>query len=266
MSGEHEPESVKIVKDDYVLHVALNRPEVHNALNPGLINALTVVFREMPQRDDIRVVVLTGNGRSFCAGADLATMQAAADLDYDQNVAGAEAIFDLMQVINDCPKPVVGRINGAAIGGGMGLVSCCDITIAVDEAKFGFSETRLGLVPAVISPFVLAKIGEGHSRQLFLTGERFDAHYAQNIGLIQHVVTSEELDAKVSERIGQLLLAAPGAQAAAKELVQTVARQTKLANRSFTAQMIAQRRASAEGREGMSAFLEKRKPQWQIVV
>jgi methylglutaconyl-CoA hydratase len=264
ISGELEQDSVKTSKDGSVLRVALNRPEMHNALNPEMIGALTSLFRDLSQRDHVRVVVLTGNGRSFCAGADLVSMRAASDLAFDQNLAGGKAIFDLMQEIDKCPKPVIGRINGAAIGGGMGLVSCCDITIAVNEAKFGFSEARLGLVPAVISPFVLAKIGERYGRELFLTGERFDAYHAWEIGLIQHVVTREELDAKVNERVQQLLLAAPGAQAAAKELIRTVSRQPKHDSRSFTARMIAQRRASAEGREGMSAFLEKRKPEWQV--
>ncbi|MDX1416956.1 MAG: enoyl-CoA hydratase-related protein [Candidatus Promineifilaceae bacterium] len=257
-------DAVEAVLDSNVLHIALNRPEMHNALNPDMISALTTLFLEVAHNESVRVVVLTGNGRSFCAGADLGSMRAAADIVYDQNIASAEAIFDLMQAVDQCPKPVIGRINGAAIGGGIGLVSCCDITIAVDSAKFGFSETRLGLVPAVISPFVISKIGEGNGRQLFLTGERFDAFYAREIGLIQHLVPAEELDTKVNERIRQLLLAAPGAQAAAKALIHTVGRQPKSASRSFTAQMIADRRASAEGKEGMSAFLEKRKPRWRI--
>jgi methylglutaconyl-CoA hydratase len=266
MNNELEQDSVKVTLAGSVLVVTLNRPELHNALNAQMIEALIAVFLELPQREDVRVVVLTGNGRSFCAGADLSSMRAASDLDYEQNVTGAEAIFDLMQAIEECPKPVIGRINGSAIGGGVGLVSCCDIAIAADRAKFGFSETRLGLVPAVISPFVLSKIGEGNGRVLFLTGERFDAHYAREIGLVHQVAPPEDLDSLVNERVAQLLLAAPGAQAAAKELIRTVSRQPKRESRSFTAHMIARRRASAEGREGMSAFLEKRKPAWQIEI
>ncbi len=249
--------------DDGVLTVALNRPHVHNAMNPVMINALITVFQELPHREDVRVVVLTGEGRSFCAGADLAFMRDAADYSFEQNAADGEQIFDLMQVVDECPKPVVGRINGAAIGGGVGLVSCCDIVVAAERARFALSEVRLGILPAVISPFVLAKIGEANGRELFLTGERFDAHHAQRIGLVQHVAEEEQLDDQVVERVQQLLLAAPGAQAAAKELIRSVTKKPKGETREYTAGMIAQRRASDEGREGMSAFLEKRKPTWQ---
>jgi len=246
-----------------VLTVTLNRPDLHNAMNPTIVTALTGIFNELPRRDDVRVVVLTGRGRSFCAGADLAAMRAAADYTFDQNVADGRAIFDLMLAVDRCPRPVVGRVNGPAIGGGAGLVSCCDIVVAVERAVFAFSEARLGIVPAVISPFVLAKIGPGAARELFLTGERFDARRAQAIGLVHHVVAEDELDAAVAERVGQLLQAAPGAQATAKELIHTVAFRPKESTRDYTAETIARRRAGDEGREGMSAFLEKRKPWWQ---
>jgi methylglutaconyl-CoA hydratase len=247
-----------------VVTLALNRPESHNAFTPEMMAALHGLFTAATTRDDVRVIVLTGNGRSFCAGADLSFMRSAADYTFEQNVADGQAIFDLMRVVDECPKPVVGRVNGAAIGGGTGLVSCCDIVVAVERATFGFSEVRLGIVPAVISPFVLAKIGPGNGRQYFLTGERFKADEAQRIGLVHHVVADEAaLDAKVSERVGQLLQAAPGAQAAAKALIRNVAYQEKTAVRTYTAELIAQRRASDEGKEGMSAFLEKRPPWWQ---
>lgn len=247
-----------------VLTLRLNRPQSHNAMTPGMIQELTAVFKKLPQEKDIRVVVLTGNGRSFCAGADINYMRAAADYTFEQNEADGDAIFDLMHAIDICPQPVVGRINGAAIGGGVGLVSCCDIAIAVESAKFAFSEVRLGIVPAVISPFVLAKIGVGNGRELILTGERFSAAKAHAIGLVQYVVTDEaELDAKVAERVNQLLLAAPGAQAVAKEIIRTVAYKPKSTVRDYTARQIAERRDSDEGREGMSSFLEKRKPIWQ---
>jgi methylglutaconyl-CoA hydratase len=263
MSEDAVQNGLALGLDDGVLRVTLNRPQVHNAMHPEMINALLTVFRELPNRADVRVVVLSGEGRSFCAGADLAFMRAAADYSFEQNVADGKLIFDLMQVIDECPKPVVGRINGAAIGGGVGLVSCCDIVVAAERARFGLSEVRLGILPAVISPFVLAKIGEANGRELFLTGERFDAHHAQRIGLVQHVVPLEQLGEQVDERVQQLLQAAPGAQAAAKSLIQFVAKKPKIETREYTANLIAQRRASAEGREGMSAFLEKRKPSWQ---
>ena len=260
----HTPEPVAVSQAGGVLTVALNRPEQHNALNPALMAALTAVFAGLPGRDDVRVVVLTGHGRSFCAGADLAFMRAAADYTFEQNVADGQAIFDLMLAVDHCPQPVVGRINGAAIGGGAGLVSCCDIVVAAERATFGFSEARLGIVPAVISPFVLARIGPSHARELFLTGERIDARRAQAAGLVNHVVPEEALDAAVAERVGQLLQAAPGAQAAVKELIHTVAFRPKESMREYTAETIARRRASDEGQEGMSAFLEKRKPRWQV--
>jgi methylglutaconyl-CoA hydratase len=254
---------LELKKDGAVMTVALNRPLSHNAMTPEMILGLTAVFQDINERDDIRVVLLTGNGRSFCAGADLGFMRAAADYSFDENVADGEAIFDLMTAVDSCRKPVVGRVNGAAIGGGVGLVACCDIVVAVERAKFAFSEARLGILPAVISPFVLAKIGVGHARELFLTGERFSAEHAQRIGLVQHVVAEEQLDEKVAERVDALLQAAPGAQAEGKVLVRTVAHERKTAVRQYTANLIAQRRASEEGKEGMSSFLEKRKPRWQ---
>ena len=254
---------IVLKKEGAVLTVWLNRPLSHNALTPEMVLGLTAVFQDVNDRDDIRVVILSGNGSSFCAGADLSFMQAAADYSFDDNVSDGETIFDLMQAIDSCRKPVVGRVNGAAIGGGVGLVSCCDSVVAVERAKFAFSEVRLGILPAVISPFVIAKIGPANGRELFLTGERFSAEQAKQIGLVQHVVSEDSLEEKVAERVEGLLQGAPGAQAAGKELIRVVAFQEKTAVRDYTSNLIAQRRASAEGKEGMSSFLEKRKPRWQ---
>lgn len=247
-----------------VLTIALDRPEKHNAMTPTMIQSLTKAFKAVEARDDIRVVVLTGNGRSFCAGADLGFMRQAAEFSFAENVADGEAIFDLMHTIDQCTKPVIGRINGAAIGGGSGLVSCCDIVVSVARAKFGFSEARLGIVPAVISPFVLARIGVVNGRELFLTGERFNAEHAYKVGLVNYIVANEEeLNEKVQERVEALLQAAPGAQTAVKTLINQVAYQPKATMRHYTTNLIAQRRASAEGREGMSSFLQKREPFWR---
>ncbi len=247
-----------------VATVALNRPQQHNALHPDMIRELRDAFHNLAQEAEVRVIVLRGHGPSFCAGADITFMRVAADYTFEQNLADGEAIFDLMATINNCPKPVIGRIQGTAIGGGVGLVSCCDTTVAVTQATFGLSEARLGIAPAVISPFVMAKIGPAHARELFMTGERFDAAYAQRIGLIHHLVPDEAaLEAKIQERIQQFLLAAPGAQAAIKALVREVAFQPQAAMRAYTARLIAERRASDEGREGLSSFLEKRRPNWQ---
>lgn len=258
------PQSIEIRREEAVAIVALNRPQSHNAMTPQMIAELTGAFNDLGEEEDVRVVVLTGNGRSFCAGADLSFMRAAADYGFAENVADGEAIFDLMLAVDRCPRPVVARVNGAAIGGGVGLISCCDIVVAVERSIFALSEVRLGILPAVISPFVLARIGPGAARQLFLTGERFSVEHAQRIGLVDHVVTGEEaLDDKVTERVDTLLQGAPGAQAAAKELIRAVAFGSKEEMRAYTSQLIARRRASDEGREGMSAFLEKRAPWWQ---
>lgn len=257
-------ELIAVTRAAGVVTVALNRPNTHNALTPPLIAELTDTFHALSADPGARVIILTGNGRSFCAGADLNAMRAAADYTPAENLADGEAIFDLMAAVDGCSKPVIGRINGAAIGGGAGLVACCDITVAVARARFAFSEARLGLVPAVISPFVVARIGPAAARELFLTGERFDADAARRIGLVQHVVAdADALDAVVAERVAQLLQAAPGAQAAVKELLRTVAFQPTAAMRGYTTRLIADRRAGAEGREGMSSFLEKRAPAWQ---
>jgi methylglutaconyl-CoA hydratase len=247
-----------------VATVTLNRPESHNALTPEMITELTAIFRRLGAEGGVRVIVLSGAGRSFCAGADLGAMRAAADFTFDENVADGEAIFELMLAVNECPRPVVARINGAAIGGGVGLVACCDIAVAVERAVFAFSEVRLGILPAVISPFVLAKIGPSAARELFLTGERFSAARAREIGLVHHVTPDESaLDEKVRERVEALLQAAPGAQAAAKALIREAAWAPPEEMRAFTSRLIAERRASDEGREGMSSFLEKRPPSWQ---
>lgn len=256
-------DDIELRQEGAVLTVALNRPAVHNALTPDMIQQLTAVFHDLNARDDVRVVVLTGNGRTFCAGADLSHMLAAGRFTFEDNVQDAEAIFDLMLMIEQCQKPVVGRVNGTAVGGGIGLVSCCDMAVAVERAKFNFSEVQLGLVPAVISPFVLGKMGATHGRELFLTGERFSAERAREAGLVQYVVSEEELDAKVNELVALLLAGAPGAQAAVKQLVRMVAGRPKEEVRTYTANLIAQRRNSDEGLEGMSAFLQKRKPTWQ---
>ncbi|MFN2163375.1 MAG: enoyl-CoA hydratase-related protein [Candidatus Promineifilaceae bacterium] len=255
--------NIEATLNNGVLTLSLNRPQVHNALSPQLIEELTRLFGDISARDEVRIVVLTGSGRSFCAGADLASMRAAAEFDYDQNVAGGQAIFDLMLTVDSCPKPVIGRINGAAFGGGLGLICCCDIAVAVDRAKFAFSEVRLGVVPAVISPFVLRKIGSGHARRLFLTGERFDAAEAYHIGLVHQIVAEAELDEAVAAQVTMLLQGAPGAQTAVKELLSRVESLPLGDRRSYTAELLAGRRASVEGREGMSAFLQKRKPEWQ---
>lgn len=246
-----------------VLHVNLNRPQVHNAFNRQLVAELTEIFLDLRERPDVRVVVLSGNGKSFCAGADLSTIDKVSARGFDLNEVDGQAIFDLMMAVDSCPMPVVGRINGPAFGGGLGLVSCCDIAVSVEDAVFGFSEVRMGLVPAVISPFVIAKIGASKARELFLTGERFNARYAQAIGLVHHVVSEDKLDTQVASLVSRLNKAAPGAQKDAKRLIESVRNNPKADMRGFTTDLFARRLSHEEANEGIRAFLEKRTPKWR---
>jgi methylglutaconyl-CoA hydratase len=213
-------------------------------------------------RDEVRVVVLSGRGSAFCAGADLEWMKKVATFSREKNLADARGLFELFDTIDRSPKAVVACVQGAAFGGGAGLVAVADIVVAEEEAEFGFTEVRLGLVPAVISPYVVRKIGASAARELFLTGERFPAARAAAIGLVHHVVRLDDLDAAVDARVRELLQAAPGAVAVAKELVRGVSARPVDGVRELVCKRIAERRASEEGQEGMRAFLDKRKPGW----
>jgi methylglutaconyl-CoA hydratase len=213
-------------------------------------------------RDDVRVLVLSGRGSVFCAGADLDWMKTTGSFTREENLADARGLFDLFRTIDRSAKAVVACVQGAALGGGAGLVAVADVVVAEEGAQFGFTEVRLGLVPAVISPFVVGKIGASAARELFLTGERFGAAKAAAIGLVHHVVRLDELDAAVDARVRELLHAAPGAVAAAKEMVRGVAGQPVDGVGELVCRQIAERRASTEGQEGVRAFLEKRKPGW----
>jgi methylglutaconyl-CoA hydratase len=244
--------------------LALNRPEVHNALNQELMEEIATTLQQLAHDEQVRVVVLAAVGPTFCAGGDLKMMREAADFTFEQNKAGAYEIFDLLATLSEFPKPLIAKVQGHALGGGVGLISCCDIVVAVEKAQFGLTESRLGIVPAVISPYVINKIGVSHARQLFLTGERFGVDVARQVGLVHHVVADEAaLEEKVAERVRELLLASPQSQAVAKQLIRTVAYQPIPAMREYTAQTIAECRDSDDGREGMNSFLEKRRPRWQ---
>jgi methylglutaconyl-CoA hydratase len=246
-----------------VATVRLNRPDKHNAFDEHLIAELTQAFRDLASNAAVRVVVLAANGQSFSAGADLDWMKRMSAMGRAENERDAMALADLMEEIDRCPKPVVGVIQGAAFGGGVGLVACCDIAIASSGASFSLSEVRLGLIPAVISPYVAAAIGPRACRRYFLTAEKFDAATAAKLGLVHRVVEPEALEAARDETIKQLLTGGPAAQAAAKDLIRRVAfAPNGEALRRDTAARIADARASAEGKEGIAAFLEKRKPGW----
>ncbi len=247
-----------------VATVTMMRPDVHNAFNDDLILSLSDTFDDLGKNDRVRVVVLQGSGNSFSAGADLDWMRKAAGYTEGQNHADARRLSLMLHRVNCCPKPVLALVQGAAIGGGAGLVACADIAIAVRNTKFGFSEVRLGLTPATISPYVLAKISESAARRYFLTGERFDATTACDMGLVHETVGSDaDLAAAKDRIIAHLLAGAPQAQGHAKDLIFSVhARPIDAALREDTAARIAARRASEEGREGLAAFFEKRRPKW----
>ena len=244
-----------------VARVILNRPEVRNAFNAALIAELQRTFDTLGGDEAVRAIVLEGAGKTFCGGADVNWMRASLDLTLDENVDDASAMSRVFRAIDRVPKPTIARIHGAA--GGAGLAAVCDIVVATRETLFGFTETRLGILPAVISPFVLAKIGLSHARALALTGERFGAPRAQTIGLV-HVVVDDEaaLDRAIAEILGELVNAAPTAIAATKLLFELVSDAAYDATLAMTARAIATQRASPEGQEGLRAFLEKRPAAW----
>ena len=242
--------------------VVLARPDVRNAFNAELIAALRETFDRLSNDSSVRAIVLSGEGKVFCGGADINWMRASLELTHEQNVADAQAMSDMFRAIDRCSKPVVARIHGAALGGGAGLAAVCDAAVASTDAVFGFTEVKLGIIPAVISPFVIAKIGQSHARALFLTGERFDARRAQAIGLVHEVVVGDTLDLAIERIVEELMTAGPTATAAAKRLIQDVSASDYGASRDLTANAIARQRTSPEGQEGLRAFLERRTAEW----
>jgi methylglutaconyl-CoA hydratase len=253
-------ETITFKKNDRIARVTFSRPEIHNAFNSTMISEMTDVFGE--KDGDIRVVVLTGEGKSFCAGADLNWMRGVIKQTFDQNLAESNALAELFNKIYRCRRPVIGRINGAAIGGGTGFVAVCDMAIAARSAKFSFSEVKIGVVPACIGPYVVKKMGEGKARELFITGERMNAERAHEVGLVNKVVDDDQLDDAVDALVKTLLSSGPEAVAMAKKLVREVPEMTPAQFKPYTAEMIAKLRVSDEGQEGMDAFLNKRKPNW----
>ena len=252
-------------RDGSVERLTLNRPDVRNAFNEHVIAELSewaARTREAAVRHDIRAVVIAGAGKVFCAGADVTWMSKTVHYTEEENLRDAMAMSRMFAAINELPVAVIGRIQGAALGGGAGLAAVCDIVAAEDTALFGFTETKLGILPAVISPFALAKIGQAAARELFLTGARFSAARAKEIGLVHTVVPAEELDAAVDRYLQELSTAGPEAVAAAKTLIPSVWGRPIADAMPLTAAAIAARRVSPEGQEGLRAFLEKRKARW----
>lgn len=259
------PQSLQVTVENRVAQIALDRPDVHNAFDDELIARLTAALQAIDGDADVRAVVLTGNGASFSAGADLNWMRRMARASERENREDSERLAALMRTLNFLSKPTIARVNGAAYGGGVGLIACCDIAIAADTAKFGLTEVKLGLVPAVISPYVIAAIGARHARRLFVTGEVFDAGEAVRIGLLHRCVPAAQLDAAVEETLALLAKGGPSAQTEAKRLALRISGLTRESAEAVdvnNAVLIARLRVSAEGQEGLAAFLDKRRPNW----
>lgn len=255
-------EFLTLAVDAEVARVTLNRPAVHNAFNAALIEELRACFAALGAEAGVRAVVLAGAGPSFCAGADVQWMQQSLAYTEQQNWEDAQRLAIMLRTINECPRPVIARVHGMCLGGGVGLAAVADLVVAADDAKFGLTEVKLGIVPAVISPFVLAKINPGAARALFLTGERFAAPRGYEIGLVTSLAPAAELDAAVDAALVHLRSSSPAALPVAKEIWRRVPGMDPDAAFDFTTRTIARMRVSPGGQEGLRAFLEKRKPSW----
>jgi len=256
--------TLDIRTEGHVAKVFLNRPEVRNAFNDGVITELAETFSRLGQDPGVRVIVLGGHGKAFCAGADLNWMKSMAGYGWEDNRADATRLAEMLWAIYSCPLPVVGRLHGDCYAGGMGLAACCDVLVAAEGMHFCLSEARLGLLPATISPYVMRAMGEQAARRYFITAERFSAAQAREMGFVHELVAPDALDAKVDEIVALLVANGPAAVKACKRLVQDFAgREITPELRAETARRIADIRASDEGREGVQAFLNKREPAWR---
>jgi methylglutaconyl-CoA hydratase len=254
---------VKVSRDGSIAHISLNRPELNNALNPQLIDELRAALDAVAGDASAATVVLSGEGKSLCAGADINRMREAATFSREDNIRDALPLSNMLAALDRLPQTTIGRVHGPIYGGGVGVVAACDIAIASEDATFCLSEVRLGIVPGMISPYVVRAIGERTARRYFQTAEVFDAHEARRIGLVHEVVAPDALDERIAKLLKQLRSAAPGARAVAKKLAGDIAgRSIDDALIRETSELIADVRARPEAREGLSAFLEKRKPSW----
>jgi methylglutaconyl-CoA hydratase len=261
--GEFVQVTTESIQGASIARVTLSRPDLHNAFNEVMISELQEIFARFNKNSEVRAVILQGEGKSFCAGADLNWMKKMVDYTFEQNVEDAHALARMLKTIHDCPKPVIARVHGAAFGGGVGLIAACDMAVSVESATFCLSEVKLGLLPAVISPFVLKKIGTTHAHRYFLTAERFSAAEALRIGLISESAPSEEaMDGYIARMIEALLANGPEAVSQCKVLIEQVCHFEWDRAVDITTKMIAERRISKEGQEGMKSFLEKRPPYW----
>jgi methylglutaconyl-CoA hydratase len=256
------PAFLDIRRDGAVVHVTLNRPDVRNAFNEQLIAEITAWAADAARDDTVRAVVLAGAGKVFCAGADLEWMSRMVAAGHDENIADARALGAMFEALDTIPIPIVGRLHGAALGGGAGLAAVCDVAIASEDCVFGFTEVKLGILPAVISPYVVAKVGQSAARQLCLTGKRFSAARAREIGLVHEVAPAANLDTLVSQYVDEIMSGGRAAIAATKTLLAAVAGHPPAQVAGLTAEAIAEQRVSPEGQEGMRAFLDRRPPAW----
>lgn len=257
-----EFETIELKTEEDVAFISLNRPDVHNAMNEKLMKELTDCFKDISTDEKVRVIVLSGNGKSFCSGADLNWMKSMVDYSKEENIKDSHLLLDLYEGIYSCPKPVIGRINGHAFGGGIGLIAVCDIAIGVPDKKYAFSETKLGIIPSVISTYVARRLKLSDMRRLFVTGEHFNSDYAEKIGLLDYVVTEDELDKKVEKYVKILRSSGPKAIVECKGLVCQYEKMGVEDYKDFTVEKISELRVSDEGQEGINAFLEKRKSKW----
>jgi len=260
--AEKAYQTILFSKEDRAARISFNRPDVHNAFNSLMISELDHAFEKAKADLSIRAVILSGEGKSFCAGADINWLREIIHFTFEQNLKESLHLAEVLHKIYTLPKPTVAMVNGTAIGGGNGFLSACDIVVAAEGAIFGLSEVKIGLIPAAISPYVIRRIGEGKAREFFLTGRRISAQEALEIGLVSEVVPLERLEKKVEEIVALLLSSGPKAMASCKELIQRVPMMSFEEAKEYTAKMIANLRISEEGQEGMAAFLEKRKPKW----
>jgi methylglutaconyl-CoA hydratase len=256
-------ETLVCTRKEDTITVMLNRPDVHNAMNDVLMMEVTGCFKEISADTTVNTVILTGSGKSFCAGADLSWMKHMVNFSKEENRKDSRLLLDMYETIHSCPKPVIGRVNGAAFGGGIGLLAVCDITISTLENRFAFSEVKLGIIPAVISTFVAPRMSPANMRRLFITGERFDATIAHEVGLIDLVVPADRLDATVDACVEQVRSSGPYAVQEVKHLIRNLMEMDRQHYKEHTVEKIAELRVSPEGQEGINAFLEKRKPNWK---
>ena len=255
--------TIELSKDKNIATVALNKPDVHNAMDETMMKELTSCFNELANDNTVGVIIFTANGKSFSAGADLNWMKSMANYSKEENIQDSRLLLDLYESIYNCPKPVVGKINGHAFGGGVGLIAVCDLTIAPPGLKFAFSEVKLGIIPSVISTFVGKRIGVASMRRLFITGERFNTEHAEKIGLIDFMVDQDKLDGKINEYVDVIQSSGPIAIKEIKNLIDKYETLGIEKYKEFTVEKIAGLRTSKEGQEGINAFLEKRKAKWR---